>query len=596
MKKDIIKVKSAFNARGFALPLVLGVIVVLLILSLAAYEVSLNNQQISARTLSHDKALYQAESAYNKCLWELNSTGYTFYQALDPSPEDITFNNKDYRRYRLPEGSNYRQEVLVPLVTVPGMSDLQEDNNHLIIRSTAWETADPGHLRTIEVEVYKRTFTQHAMANNSEKLPDGTQIWWISGEEMYGPLHTNETLYVQGNPVFYGPVTYVNSINISPTANINNPHIFRKGNAKAASLSLPPSNPELKAHARINGHYYQGRSCINLLENGGYNIRSYDSKDDCWRYNKVKYEFIPKNKDDKYWTQAELENEQANNSSDKMFHRLDNDTYYPSFASMEAAIGSLSLPENGVIYVDGGTGDGNTGDRLYKKKMDRNLGNVFVSGKLKGRLTIAAANDIYITGHDPCDWSRPPASTSSWFPSNPGVSYSETGFTQEFVDGEWDHTAVTGTGDDMLGLVAGRKVHILHYKWPSGYDKPNYRVGTTTRQLTASPDYYWNISTDIELAPRDIYINAAIFAGQEYFGLENYGSGTAKGNIFLVGSITQQFRGPVGTFSGSSQLSGYNKKYSHDPRMLLDAPPLFPHPANIGWLSARWNESSEHIQ
>ena len=44
---------------------------------------------------------------------------------------------------------------------------------------------------------------------------------------------------------------------------------------------------------------------------------------------------------------------------------------------------------------------------VFEFKFDPRYGNVSVSGELDGELTIAAANDIYITGYDPVDWRRP---------------------------------------------------------------------------------------------------------------------------------------------------------------------------------------------
>ncbi len=606
MKKTILKIKRLFNSQGFALPLVLGIMAVLLILSFSAYQISINNQYILSKTIDKDKALYQAESGYNQCLWELNSNSYTFYKGLDKSPQKITFKGEPYCKYRLPDGDNYRLEILVPLKRFPGIADLQEDNNNLIIRSTGWEDANPDYLRTIEVEVYKRSFTQHVAVNNTEKSDKGTIIYWTNNDEMYGPFHTNDTLYIDGNPIFHGPVTYGKAVDMKPKTdgagrdNIYNPNIFRQGNAKTSALPLPTSNPELKSHARISGHYYNGRTCIYLLEDGGYNVRTFDSQNNCWKYNNIEYE-VRLTKDgssntnvSNLWTQMELEKEEANNDNDKMFHRLDNNTFYSSFAKMAATIPSLDLPANGVIYVDGKKGDGSPTTSSLGRKLDRGLANVFVAGVLKGRLTITAANDIYITGHDPCDWSKPTG--NNWFVEPAGVTYQETGFEQNFFDGsdEWSHTLVTGSYNDMLGLVAERKVQILHYRWPSNFNNPRYSYRDFNYSLTASPDYYWNISDD--LAPNDIHIYAALYAASQTFGFEEYNQGRAKGDIILYGSITQQYRGPVGTFTGSSQSTGYIKKYSHDPRMMVDAPPYYPNPSDIGWLSARWNETSHHIQ
>ena len=56
-------------------------------------------------------------------------------------------------------------------------------------------------------------------------------------------------------------------------------------------MSFGSSLSNLKAHAHIDGHYYSGRTCIHLLENGGYNARYYDTRVPGWFYNGVEYRF-----------------------------------------------------------------------------------------------------------------------------------------------------------------------------------------------------------------------------------------------------------------------------------------------------------------
>ena len=103
--------------------------------------------------------------------------------------------------------------------------------------------------------------------------------------------------------------------------------------------------------------------------------------------------------------------------------------------------------KNGVIYVDGNVSD-------TTSKWNQNLGNVFVSGKLNGRLTIAASNNIYITGYDPTilEW-RNRQQTG-------GITYQDTTFDEKGY--------VVNDGDDMLGLIAGEYIRILHYGWFDG--------------------------------------------------------------------------------------------------------------------------------
>lgn len=477
------------NQHGSALPMVLIVMVLMVILSAAAYQVSQGNTGIIAMASSSEKALYAAEQGYNRTLWRLNNEKTNFLVIEDASPDQIQYGGKDYNRYELTAGPNYRVHVLVPLIDIGGSTD--EDNYRRIIRSTGWDSRYPERLRSIEVGVYKKTFTQFCMANDSERDRAGNPLYWISGEVVYGPLHTNDTLYVKDTPVFHGPVTYVNGINITPTGNMFNPAIFRKGHSQVPeTLSFNSSLSNLKAHAIIDGHYYNGRTCIRLLENGGYNVRYYDQSTGRWYYNGIEYRFVPTTSrplTNNKWYDSEIGNEAANNSNAVMFQRVfrNNDGIetgtqnFPSFAAFTATVNSLDLPKNGVIYVDGNTGGGSIGDSGAVSKFGINLGNVFVSGKLDGLLTIAAANNIFITAHDPCDWRRPGWSSSwswsGWWDNTlpgPGITYSNTGFNQVLEAGEWSHTEVTGSsGEDMLGLVATNNVTVMHYNWLSQHDE-----------------------------------------------------------------------------------------------------------------------------
>lgn len=603
--------------QGAALPMVLILMVFMVILSAAAYQVSQGNTGIIAMATSYDKAFYAAEQGYNRTLWRLNNEKSNFLTAEDANPNKIEYGGEEYNLYNLTAGPNYRLNVLVPLVKVEGQTDKVEDNYRRIIRSTGWDSRYPERLRTIEVEVYEKTFTKFCIANNSERDRNGNPLYWLSGEVVYGPLHTNDTLYVRGTPVFHGPVTYVNGIDIDPPENMYNPAIFRKGNSKVPeTLSFSSSLSNLKAHARIDGHYYNGRACIRLLEDGGYNIRYYDQNTNTWHYNDAEYRFCPTNgkvmnwwdiPQSDLWWDSEIAAERAEKSTDVMFQRIfrradgsidDTQTQnFRSFADFAKTVGPLEPPHNGVIYVDGETG-GN--DNNGTNKFNAKRGNVFVSGKLDGGLTIAAANDIFITAHDPCDWSRPNwnsgFSWSSWWDDTPGVTYKNTGFEQIFENEEWTRTEVTGKGEDMLGLVATNHVNIMHFNWPSQHDK-DVRYRGSIGSWFQYKDYCWtfiNSNIPVDHAPNNIFLHAAIYTQNESFGFETYYQDQKRDTAYLVGSIAQKYRGPMGVsglFGG-----GYKKNYSHDPRFLYDAPPHFPDPANSGWQSSHWNEIKNHIK
>jgi hypothetical protein len=92
---------------------------------------------------------------------------------------------------------------------------------------------------------------------------------------------------------------------------------------------------------------------------------------------------------------------------------------------------------------------------------------------------------------------------------------------------------------------------------------------------------------NITLAPtgnlqRDITIDAAIMALNGSFTVTNYNTGTYRGYLHILGGITQQTRGAVGTFNGQGQIAtGYAKDYTYDGRLAGSPPPNFPVTGNI---------------
>lgn len=560
--------KLLYDQKGIALPLVLALMIVMTILSAAAITVSNGQTRIVQKSVEREKAVYAAEQGYNHYLWKLNDNS-TFY--LDTAKYDHDTSETGYDLYtsKGAENGNYRVQIRVPRQTIDGIE--VPVRNRIILRSTGWPESDSACLHTLEVEVSKRTFTQHAMVTNNEVNEYGDTLYWVDGEKMYGPLHTNDTLYVGDyNPVFYGPVTYVAGININPAHRISSDAVFKQGNSQADSLEFVSSNTELLAHSRIDGHYYNGCTYI-YLKGNKYDVRRWDKDANTWKFNEVAYT-----------PPASYQNTNKKEREEGTYKHTASGKSYTSFESLRndtSLFPSLDLPDNGVIFVNGTTGDGGNGGREYEYKFDRSYGNVFVSGKLNGRLTIVAANDVIITGHDPCDWRHPSSIPNFNKASKPGITYSDTDFNQIFSGGDWQRTEVTGAGDDMLGLVADHRMRIIHYNWPCQAADERWNWGGETS---------WS---RIDVAPNNFYIHAALFVRQFSYGFEYAEVGSNKGNINLVGSITQRFRGFVGT----TAPTGYTKIYSHDPRMLYDTPPAFVEPANTGWRSAKWRETTNHV-
>lgn len=452
------------NQRGIALPVVLVLSVVIILLAFTAMNLTDNQTLMVNRQQQQEKALHYAEAGVYRYINYLNDDNNFYNTQASADLEDPTAFESGY----------YEIHITAPTTVEPVVT----------ISSTGWTKSTPDITKTVEVKVYKRQFVQNIFCTNDEG-----DAWWVQGDEVNGPMHTNSQLHIDGTsgrgstgPTFYDSVTYAGD---APELR-HGTESFPDGSPKKVNpLVFPATNSSLKTLAQNGGIYRDGRTCIYLNGNS------------------------------------------------------------VTIRNQKGTAETLSLPDNGVIYVDGGTGD--------NKWNSLTLGDVFISGQLNGRLTIAAANNIYIADRN---------TTQNWAnsgSSNGGLTYADS----------------SANSDDMLGLIAGRNVNILHRGWP-GFSTYNYST--------------YQANTDV--APSNITINAAIFALNGSFAFEDYTNGL-KGIITLTGSITQKERGAVGTFDqwSGNTVSGYEKNYNHDERMLYDMPPHFLEPMNSGWEIRAWQEN-----
>ncbi len=647
------------NENGIALPLVLVLVVIMTLFSITAMNIAQGNTNIISRFLGSEKALYAAEQGYNQYLWKLNNNS-TFYTDTAKYNCDTT-SESDFYIYTpidnsADEANNFRAQIRVPL----NPSTTEPASNRVIIRSTGWNSKDNSQQRTIEVELLCRSFTQYAMISNTDIASDGDEVTWYSGDTVYGPVHTNDIFYLDnsfvnytGDALFWDLVTYRNDIEVrgvnwpweDEQKAKNNPNIFKKGHMQLDRKIEFPGNAalnELRVLAKSDGHYYNGRTCI-YLKGDTYDVRYYDRDTNRWYFNGQRYQLhmypvpplnlLENEKIVKEWLQEASSNR-------VLYEALDDDDQiigtYNSFEEFKNSglCPSLALPDNRVIYVDGEPGYGTCDyGSLINGKFQPNMGNIFVSGNLSNRLTIASANDIYITGHNPTDWRHPDYISGFNNNSPPGLSYATTSYNnQNFSNGQWLRTDVNG--NDMLGLIAGRNVHTIHWNWPSqisykhdtltnGKDRYAYNWGK--KPLFASSIIHESISTmslrnlfTIDTAPDNITIHAAIFAVTGSFGfetnfvglqsmgsqIEGFLSGfglVEKGTMTVFGSVGQNIREHTtkpprfDSLFSFDWIKGYSTEYTHDPRMVNSMPPHFISPASSGWYSNHWEEVNTHV-
>ena len=73
--------------------------------------------------------------------------------------------------------------------------------------------------------------------------------------------------------------------------------------------------------------------------------------------------------------------------------------------------------------------------------------------------------------------------------------------------------------------------------------------------------------------------------------MENYSTRSPSGYLNVYGGIVQNYRGAVGTFSGTTLASGFMKNYTYDGRFADDPPPQYP-PLSDEFTWDAWREGN----
>ncbi len=385
-----------------------------------------------------------------------------------------------------------------------------DDKNQKKIQSTGWMLNDPSVTRTVTATFNKRSFTQYIYFSDND--PDN--IWWTNNENCYGPYHTNTKISSIGHPNFWGKATFIEDIVFKNNRTSDFP-IFHKGYQKLREpIKMPPNNSELMYYGKNGGYYYNGRTSIRLNSDGTITV---------WNPNKT------------------------------------------------PAKQTLPLPENGVIYVNElPEADYDNNDN----KFNPNNGNVFISGVLDGRLTVAAKHDIYITGYDPTERVFSSSAVTN------GIMYKDTTISLNTYTGVITYNETAGEEEgDMLGLIADYNVAVLTKGWfPTDSEIANPRGPRPSASIPSS-------ISDFKIYAAMLALNGSFINSEHMNNASPSPSSPSTGTLTVRGAIIQDTRGAVGYTT-----SGYSKNYAHDPRMEFDQPPYFLAPEGSGWEITDWSE------
>ncbi len=339
-----------------------------------------------------------------------------------------------------------------------------------------------------------KSSTTKAASDTAQITFDCKEIRFSGGDKITGPMKTNDALLLSGDPWFTSPVTETawatapdktKAWREASSGSAPHPGTSTEAGYKpvvAPPLEMPDSNADLIPVANsANGCVYRGETRITFNSDGTMRVKS----------------------------------PLTDGSVPRCYEGGNNEKV-------------LTVPP--VIYVDNSTASctgTNVGYPTDKEHVDYVAdpdygcakGNVYISGMVKGRTTLAAANEITIVGN---------------------VTY-----------------AGGASGTDALGLVPNNFVWVHHAVDKSG--------------------------ANVSSSPTVTNIEAAILTVTHSFVVQNWDKGAAlttseSTKLRVFGSISQRFRGPVGTGTPTSATSGYLKNYVYDKRLLNNPPPYFLRP------------------
>ena len=505
--------------HGVAMVTVMMVVLVLTLLMVATVNYAIQSEPPSRRDQDWNAALAAAQAGVDDYLYRLQQDGnyYNYSASSPPTPANPAFAgwqtipgpaNQGQFHYSV-DTSQFGSQGVVQLTSTGRVRGVQRTIRASLRRRgfldylylTDFEVLDPAS------GVYSDPATAAAVCDvywwQGRPTNPCVRISFATGDTINGPLHTNDTISVNGTPRFNGKATtaYSGQMSCTPSPSFtwrwhglsgcSDRPVFQSGDPEVVPiLPLPTTNTAIKAEtdrsAGKTGCLYNGPTRIVLNSSGTMTVTS---------------------------------------------------PFTTSSAYASCVGTNVALPTNGVIYVQNSSSGSCSGsqNRLgYPISGDvttygcRN-GDVFLSGTLRGRLTIAAENNVVIVAN---------------------TTYASTG----------------AASNDMLGLVANQFVQIYHPVNSSGNNLPDVR----------NPTPYF----------QDPRLDAAILALGHSFIVQNYDEGAQLGTITINGVIAQKWRGPVGTSGGT----GYLKNYGYDSRLRYASPPYVQEITETDYRISQWAE------
>lgn len=417
---------------------------------------------------------------------------------------------------------------------------------------TEFETLPPSVAGSNPDDCTKLSHDQHG--ETSPRLPADCPEVSFGGDatftdRVYGTVHTEDRITINGSPEFYGPVetgwddpagAFFVKADKAATAT---PRFFA-GTPTHVDFPFPKYNRELRQEAVDRGCVYTGPTRIRFLATGRMSVTlspgGTASGTGCGTFTStVRTQEVPVRSNGVVWVDKLPVTAPACTIDDQ-----------------RAALGFPVAGDDALIGVSPSLGH------------DCRSASVYVEGWVSGQTTLGSEDNVFVTGN-------------LRYAAGMGTAVGALHDPDPSVTGDEVPLDVR-TGSDVLGLYANTGYVAVYHPGTCGSSERNPRNAMckgykgSEISLAAAPP---NRPTKYPMT--EVQIDAAIVTPQAFLvANHDLGSAAQSGTrvLHLVGSIAQRFRGAVAVSSSSLGVRGFTKDYRYDPR-LKSVPP--PHLADV---------------
>ena len=303
------------NRKGFILIFAYAVVSVIVILVAAYVARSINEMRTSVREKDSASALYAAEAGIDVAFDWLKS---------QPTPPAGT------AAFNVTGGTALATGTYTVIIDPDDSNPTSFTKRYKITATGLCNDST----RKVSLEVVQDNFSRHVWFTDSETF-NGASVWFITNDSLNGPVHTNGSFNISGDPWFGDETSESGStINYMHGGPPNDNPTFVEG----ISFNVEPTNMPTRATslraaaATSSGMRLYGNTSIVLNSNGTMNVTNATAG-----YNNT----------------------------------------------------NMALPANGALFVE---------NKIVNRRLSE-YGNVTVRGTLNGRLSIGANNNINIAGN-----------------------------------------------------------------------------------------------------------------------------------------------------------------------------------------------------